>query len=104
MRKRPEPTWVRHPFHPGYSAVGNVVQVGSGVTSLAEGDAVFTGGKHHQHMVTEAKKVIKLPADMSHENASWSKLSLIAQTAVHRASTPWEIQRWSSAWDHWGSW
>lgn len=77
--------WVKYPFYPGYSAVGQVARVGPGVVGLAEGDAVFTGGSHQQWNVVEAEDLIKLPAGVSHEDASWSALAVITQTAVRRA-------------------
>ena len=77
--------WVQYPFNPGYSAVGTVVDVGPGVKHLAEGDAVFSGGKHLQHTIADEEKAIKIPDGITHEEAAWSLLANITQTAVRRA-------------------
>ena len=77
--------WVQYPFQPGYSAVGTVVEVGPAVLGLAEGDAVFTGKQHLNHTVVDEDNAIKLPDGVTHEEATWSMLASITQTAVRRA-------------------
>src|SRR5947199_4908001 len=41
--------WVKYPFRPGYSMVGRVVAVGSGVKDIKDGDRVASYGVHQQY-------------------------------------------------------
>ena len=77
--------WVKYPFYPGYSGVGTVVKIGPDVTGVREGDAVFCGGAHRQYSLRPADRIVVIPDGIGHEDASWSALSNIAQTAVRRA-------------------
>jgi len=79
--------WVKHPFFPGYSNVGTVVQVGEGVTGFREGDRVYSNASHRQFASVSASSdsMVKLPDHASDEDATWSTLSYITQTAVRQA-------------------
>lgn len=77
--------WVRHPFRPGYSAVGRVVAVGAPSCGVAPGDRVFTASHHATHALVGAADVLTVPPAVSDEEAAWSALSYITQTAVRRA-------------------
>ena len=76
--------WVRYPFYPGYSNVGEIEQTGSEVTGFAPGDRVFSTSSHHQIAVASGVPV-PIPGAVSDESAAWSKLATIAQTGVRRA-------------------
>ena len=76
--------WVRYPFHPGYSNVGEVERIGSEATGFAPGDRVFSTSGHHQVAVARSAPV-PIPDAVSDESAAWSKLATIAQTGVRRA-------------------
>ncbi len=76
--------WVKYPFHPGYSNVGTVEQVGAKVDGYAVGDRVFSTANHRQYSITKPP-VTKIPDTISNESAIWSKLCTIAQTGVRRA-------------------
>lgn len=76
--------WVKHPFHPGYSNVGTVEQVGAAVEGVKEGDRVFSTANHKQYHIVKPP-VALIPDGISNESAAWSKLGTIAQTGVRRA-------------------
>ncbi len=76
--------WVKYPFYLGYSNVAVVEQVGPQAQGLAVGDRIFSTSHHHQFIVPRGPAV-KIPAGISDEEAAWSKLATIAQTAVRRA-------------------
>ena len=78
-------SWVNYPFYPGYSAVGEITEVGSNVSSLKIGDRVYTGANHKELHLTRPENVVRLPDTISYEAAAWSTLATITQTAVRRA-------------------
>lgn len=52
------------PYHPGYSAAGHVLAVGSEVKNFKEGDRVIiSGGGHRSHTVKREKLVHKITND-----------------------------------------
>lgn len=77
-------SWVKYPFHPGYSHVGEVIKVGEGVTNLSPGDRVFSTVSHRQ-FANVPDHSVKLPDYTTDEEAAWAWLSVITQTAVRRA-------------------
>jgi len=79
--------WVRYPFHPGYSCVGEVVAVGSNVSEFREGDRLFACVSHASHANVSADwgNVVRLPDGVSVEEAAWCKLATITQTGVRQA-------------------
>lgn len=77
--------FLKYPFYPGYSNVGTVEQLGSGVEGFEVGDRVFSAGNHRElHIVKPPKR--KIPDDVSDESAVWSKLGTITQTGVRQAN------------------
>jgi len=76
--------WVKYPFYPGYSNVAVVEEVGAAVQGFAPGDRIFSTANHRQ-IIAVKPPVVKIPAGISDEEAAWSKLATIAQTAVRRA-------------------
>jgi len=78
--------WVKHPFTPGYSNVGEVIVLGKNVKNVKTGDRVFTCQAHREYYsVGENEAFNIIPDGISDEEASWSKLATIAQTGVRRA-------------------
>ncbi len=70
----------RFPFYPGYSASGEVIAAGSGVTSLNVGDkVVIAWGGHRSHTVKKASEVLRIPDDMH---------DMLAAAFTHIASFP----------------
>ncbi|MCJ8329690.1 MAG: alcohol dehydrogenase catalytic domain-containing protein, partial [Lentisphaeria bacterium] len=80
-------SWVKHPFNPGYSNVGEVIAVGEGVDQVELGQRIFTSRPHHEfhcHSVS-AGDYNMIPDAISNEEATWAKLATISQTGVRRA-------------------
>ena len=92
-------SWVNYPFYPGYSAVGEIVEVGSNVSSLKVGDRVYTGANHKELHLTKPENVVRLPDTISYEAAAWSTLATITHCVFAVPNTQWEIQQWSSVSD-----
>jgi len=78
--------WVRFPFTPGYQNVGVVVAIGEGVEGIEPGDRVFLTAGHVGYVVSDAGAVVKVPEDVSEEDAAWAALAFISQTGVRRAN------------------
>jgi len=54
----------RFPIKYGYASVGRVVEVGSEVRTLAEGDAVFVHHPHQAAYAVPATAAVRLPSDL----------------------------------------
>jgi 2-desacetyl-2-hydroxyethyl bacteriochlorophyllide A dehydrogenase len=70
--------YARYPFHPGYSAVGEIVTVGDDVRDLAIGDRVAARVGHASHHVTEALGCARVPGGVDVQQATWFGLAKIA--------------------------
>jgi 2-desacetyl-2-hydroxyethyl bacteriochlorophyllide A dehydrogenase len=80
--------WVKYPFRPGYSYVGQVIKVGKGVTNFREGDRVYAPLSHRHFAnlsLNRVGRIVKLPDDISAEEGAWSALSAITQSGVRMA-------------------
>lgn len=77
--------WVQYPFYPGYSAVGDVVAVGSGVQGLAAGQRVATRTPHAHYALAQAEQCVTIPEDVTDEEATWFALGCIVQIGVRAA-------------------
>lgn len=78
-------SWVQYPFHPGYSMVAEVLEVGAAVQHVHKGDRVFVENAHTQFFKTEAAHVVPLPEEISAEEGVWINLSKTTQLGVRRA-------------------
>ena len=79
-------TSARFPLRPGYSGVGTVVAVGSGVTAFKPGDMVAcTETIYHASLALVRKeRVFALPTGASAEDAAFLQLLIIAQQAIRK--------------------
>ena len=79
--------WVQYPFYPGYSNVGRVIKVGSEVENFSEGDRVFSTASHRGHLNLSGGEpgIIKVPEDVTSDNAVWCTMATITQTSVRQA-------------------
>ncbi len=82
--------WFSFPNTPGYASVGEVVEVGAGVSELAPGDMVYSmGGHRHYHRVNTADPrglCLKVPAGLPGSQAVFARMICVAFTAL-RVST-----------------
>ena len=76
--------WVKYPFYLGYSNVAVVEETGAQVQDFSVGDRIFTMSNHRE-VIAVKPPVVRIPTVISDEEAAWSKLATIAQTAVRRA-------------------
>jgi L-iditol 2-dehydrogenase len=74
-----------YPLYPGYSNIGEVIGVGTGVETLRVGDRVASGTGHASYVVTPAAKCIDVPAVVSDEEAAFFNLIAIAMQGIHKA-------------------
>ncbi len=77
--------WVKYPFSPGYSTVGEVVEAGSAVATLKVGDRVQSASQHAHHHVMNEGEMQSVPDSISDEVAGWAILATTTQTALRRA-------------------
>ena len=76
--------WVKYPFAPGYSLIGEVVGTGPGV-ELEVGSRVAARRPHHQFVVAKEEALFTIPDGVSDEDASFFALAKIVQGGVRRA-------------------
>ena len=73
------------PFSPGYSFVGEVAAVGGDVAALKPGDRVVCRAPHQSHVVVDADRCLKAPAQLADEEAAFFALLAIAMQAARKA-------------------
>ena len=74
--------WIEYPFHPGYLTVGEVTEVGAGVTDIKPGERVYSGVEHRAWFIEEARKAMKIPDGLSSEEACWTALNTVVQLGI----------------------
>ncbi len=85
--------WVQYPFAPGYSMTSRVVDVGPEVEGIRVGDRVATSTPHSSAFVVPAGECIRVPDEVTDEQACWASLACTTQLGVRRA----EVQLGESA-------
>lgn len=76
--------WVHFPFAPGYSMASTVVAVGDSVDDLTVGDRVASTTAHAQYFAVDAAETVRIPNDVTDEQASWMSLACTTQMGVRR--------------------
>jgi 2-desacetyl-2-hydroxyethyl bacteriochlorophyllide A dehydrogenase len=80
-------SYARYPFYPGYSLIGEIAEVGTGVSDLAVGDVVAARLGHASAHVHEARLCTRVPEGIDLRDACWfalAKISLMgAQVGEH---------------------
>src|SRR4051794_14493786 len=76
----------RLPFHPGYSAVGQILATGADVSDLAVGDMVAARVGHASHHVTDALGCARVPHGVDSQQATWFALAKVALMGVRVSS------------------
>ena len=74
-----------YPLTPGYSNCGVVVNVGDGVKDFMVGDRVASKAPHAEYAVIESKEAVKVPDEVSDEEATFSTLAATVLNGIRRA-------------------
>ena len=69
--------WVKYPFKTGYSMVGEVTEIGEGVTNLKLGQRVVARVSHAEDSLHAATNVMPVPDDCPEDEAAWFALATI---------------------------
>jgi 2-desacetyl-2-hydroxyethyl bacteriochlorophyllide A dehydrogenase len=77
--------WVKYPFAPGYSMASVVVDVGSEVTRFRVGDRVASATPHAELFAVDERNAVRIPDDVTDEQACWMSLACTTQLGVRRA-------------------
>lgn len=82
--------WFGFPAIPGYASIGEVVDTGSSVSSVATGDIVYSMGGHCQYQRLDTANpralCVKVPADMNLAQAVFTRMVCVAFTALRISS------------------
>ncbi|MBN2287692.1 MAG: zinc-binding dehydrogenase [Candidatus Glassbacteria bacterium] len=78
-------SWIKYPFEPGYSSVGEVVETGEGVGQIAPGDRVCSTSPHRAWFIDRPETVIPVPDGVAAEQAAWYYLNIIVQNGIREA-------------------
>ena len=78
--------WVRYPFAPGYSLVGEVTELGERVRTVEIGTRVAVRKPHHQFVTVTENDLFFLPENVASEYATFFALAKIVQNGVRRAA------------------
>jgi len=76
---------INEPLALGYSNVGIVEQIGSKVSGLCVGDRVVSAGSHADMIISPAHFVVKIPENVSDEDAVYTVVSSIALQGIRLA-------------------
>ena len=69
----------------GYSAMGTVTEIGSGVTDISVGDRVIVfWGKHKKNITISRKNVVKIPDGVSSQEAAMVFISTFPLAAIRK--------------------
>lgn len=74
------------PMPLGYSNMGTVIGVGSGVTQFAVGDRVISNGNHAEVVSVSENLCVKVPENVSDDEAAFTVVGSIALQGVRLAS------------------
>ncbi len=75
-----------YPKSTGYNNVGYVEKVGDQVREIKIGDRVFSTSFHAEYVVSDYKRLIRIPKNVSDEEASFTYLLSIGLHALRRGS------------------
>jgi len=77
--------WVQYPFNAGYCAAGEVIEVAAEIRGVAVGERLAGFGAHRKHTVFDVHHMVKIPDDISYEEAAWFPLAAIVQYGFRHA-------------------
>ncbi|WP_066253246.1 zinc-binding dehydrogenase [Neobacillus drentensis] len=88
--KDPTNHFAKYPFYPGYSVVGEVVEIGKEVMDYKIGDIVYTIGNHAAYNLVSLgnvwSPVIKLDNRKLGEKAVFARLAAICMTSIIKSN------------------
>lgn len=73
---------LNEPMPLGYSAAGEVVAVGKGITNIAVGDRLISNGHHSEYVCVPEHLTAKIPEHVSYEEAAFTVLAAIALQGI----------------------
>lgn len=74
-----------YPMYPGYSNIGEVIEVGEGVQGISVGDKVASVGNHASLITIAANRALKVPDNVPSEEAVFFNLWCISLQGVRKA-------------------
>lgn len=84
--KQAENTVPEFPRMLGYSASGRIVETGDEVNDLKVGDRVVVyWGKHKKHITVKRENVVKIPDEVSMQNAAMAFIATFPMAAIRKA-------------------
>jgi threonine dehydrogenase-like Zn-dependent dehydrogenase len=87
----PDPNngWAKYPFRAGYAMIGEVVELGAGVSEPALGARVFFFGYHaHWNLLPVGAVWVETPSDLSDDEVLLCRMVQIAATGVEVLRRP----------------
>ncbi len=85
----PKNTWAKYPFRSGYAAIGEVVELGAGVTAPRVGARIFFFGYHASwNLLSPGQVWLEIPSDLSDDDVLLARLVQIAATGVEVLRRP----------------
>jgi 2-desacetyl-2-hydroxyethyl bacteriochlorophyllide A dehydrogenase len=83
---RANTSYVRYPFHPGYSATGRVLATGPDVQQIKEGDRVMmTWSSHRSHSLVREGNLVRIDdASVSQQEAAFGNIASFAFLGVRK--------------------
>jgi len=76
----------KYPVYPGYSNCGVVEKVGENVQKFKVGDRVSSTAPHSEYAVIREQQAVKVPDDVSDEEATFGTLSATVMNSVRLAN------------------
>lgn len=78
-------SYVRYPFIPGYTCIGRVLKIGSGVLDFKIGDRVAATTPHAKHALARAEDLVKVPDGVKLEHACLHTIAAGVMNSVRLA-------------------
>lgn len=75
----------KFPQYPGYSNAGEVIAIGDEVNNIKVGDRVVSRTTHANYVLVTENRVLKIPPDLSFDEAAFFSLSSIALQGIRKA-------------------
>ena len=77
--------YIKYPFIPGYSSVGRITEVGTGVEKLKVGERVAATSPHATHSLVNADQLVTVPSSVKVEEACFHTIAAGVMNSVRLA-------------------